>query len=97
MTDVLGQVQATVLDKNNQKLAGAKVAALSADGVVLVSSTDTDGAVSLNLVPGSYRLFGWIELDGAPYFDPDWLSQESGLSVSVEQNSKTSLNLQALE
>ena len=41
------------------------------------------------LHPGSYRIFSWLELNGAPYFNPDFMKafEGAGRKIQLEQNS----------
>jgi hypothetical protein len=61
-------------------------------GIIQVFKTDTDGRFQIQgLAPGTYRLYGWADIDKTPYRSLLFLRHYDGKSaeISVDENSST--------
>ena len=62
-------------------------------------AVDETGRFSMNgIVPGEYKLFAFEELEGAPYFDPDFIqrSEPRGEGVRIEEGSNPSVTIRVI-
>lgn len=100
-----GIAQGIVRDAAGKPVLGAVVAVVPdaprrATGLLYRSVvTDPNGRFEIHgIAPGSYKLFAWVELEGAAYRNAEFMKnfEERGTPAKIEKGSRVSIDLTAL-
>ena len=99
-----GKVEGTVANDKGEPVPNAVVVAVpepkfrkEADHYQH-SLADQHGRFTLRgLIPGNYTVFAWEDLDGEPYFDPDFLKarESEGLNLRIDEGGHVKVALKA--
>ncbi len=98
-----GSIEGTAVDEKNQAVANAVVVAIPESRYrnrpdrYHKAVTDQHGRFNLRgLNPATYTLIAWDELDGDPYFDPQFLKnyESKATTVAIEEGSHRNVVLQ---
>jgi len=103
LTETAGQLAGVATDAKGQKIIAGVVLIVPDDAVrsqlLIATSTDLNGEFRFRVVPGAYHLYVWRELDGAAYYDPDFMDSYTrrGTPARVEANVEAKADLKVLE
>jgi hypothetical protein len=103
LTESAGTIDGAAIDTQGQKVASGVVALIPDDPdrrqLLMGAATDMRGAFKFQVVPGDYHLFAWREMDGAAYYDPDFMKPylEKGIAVHVAPNGHVTMDVKVIE
>jgi hypothetical protein len=98
-----GAVQGMVKDAEGSGVAGAVVVLAPEPPedwhLYQTANTNEHGTFEFSCAPGVYRLYSWMELEGAAYRDPVFMKkyESAGTSVRVEAGSRYTAELSVLK
>lgn len=93
-------IQGTVADENGNaaKAIVSFIPEAMANPINLrIVQTDPAGRFRVEVAPGRYHVYAWSNIEGAPYYDADFLKQFVGTVVIAEPDSSILLNLEVLQ
>ena len=104
LSDHAGKVEGTVVNENNEPVPNIQIVAVpegkyrkSTDRYQKVISDQHGHFVMRAVVPGTYTLFAWDDLDGEPYYDAAFLKahEGEGKSLRVQEGSRQNVVIKA--
>jgi carboxypeptidase family protein len=104
LSDHAGEVEGTVVNDKNEPLPNAQVVAVPdskhrkiTDRYQKVMSDQRGHFVMRTVVPGTYTLFAWDDLEGEPYYDVEFLKahESEGQSLRVQEGGRENVVIKA--